>query len=102
MGRAPFFLAVAAVAALFLLVGAALAMSSANYRLDWFTPLSGSGGPASSASYAINVTVGQSAIGVSDGSSYAGCLGYWGYWCSGAGPGPRYSIYLPQVVRGFP
>jgi hypothetical protein len=74
----------------------ALAMSSDNYRLDWFTPVSGSGGgSASSDHYAVNFTVGQTVIGTSDSSNYEGCLGYW---CGGAA---RYRIYLPLVLRSF-
>lgn len=77
-----------------LLSGLALAMSSANYKLDWFTPLTGGGGgPASSANYAVNFTVGQSVIGAADSASYAGCLGYW------CGAGIRYTIYLPLALR---
>ena len=80
--------------AFLLLVGGVLAMSSDNYRLDWFTPLtSGGGGPASSTSYAVNLTIGQSAIGIFDSGSYGVCLGYW---CSGA-TGSR--VFLPLVLR---
>lgn len=83
------------LAVLLLLAGRALAMSSANYRLDWFTPLTGSGGPASSAHYAINFTVGQTAIGSSSSTNYRICLGYW---CGAAG---QYGIYLPLVLRNY-
>ncbi len=60
-----------------LLVAQAMAMSSTNYRLDWFVPLSGTGGSSSSTNYAVNFTVGQTAIGSSTSSTYKGCLGYW-------------------------
>lgn len=77
-----------------LLTGSALAMSSANHRLDWFTPLtSGGGGAAGSANYAANLTVGQTAIGSASSSSYHACLGYW---CGAVGPR---RIYLPLVLR---
>lgn len=80
-----------------LLAGSALAMSSDNYRLDWFTPLtSGGGGAASSTNYAVYFTVGQSAIGASASTSYGGCLGYW---CETA---VEDSIYLPLVLRDRP
>jgi hypothetical protein len=79
---------------LLLSAGSALAMSSANYRLDWFTPLTGGGGgPASSANYAINVTVGQSVIGASSSTNYQVGLGYW---YRGMGP---YYLYLPLIMR---
>jgi hypothetical protein len=85
-----------ALAAPLLLVGPVLAMSSTNYRLDWFTPLtSGGGGPASSAHYAVNFTIGQSAIGASASTNYKGCLGYW---CGAAG---QYRLYLPLVTRTY-
>lgn len=85
----------AALVIVLALVGQALAMSSTNYRLDWFTPLTGAGGgPASSVHYAVNFTIGQSAIGGASSTHYTGCVGYW---C-----GIRlYRFYLPLVVRNF-
>ena len=81
------------LAALLLLAGSALAMSSTNYRLDWFTPLtSGGGGAAGSANYAVNLTVGQTAIGSASSASYRACLGYW---CGTEG---RWRVYLPLVL----
>lgn len=71
-----------------------LAMSSAHYRLDWFTPLTGGGGgAASSAHYAINFTVGQTVIGASSSASYQVGLGYW----YGAASGGR--VYLPLILK---
>jgi hypothetical protein len=70
------------------------AMSSAGYHLGWFTPLTGNGGgPASSAHYTANVTVGQTAIYNSTSAHYQARMGYW----SGFYPGAR--IYLPAVQR---
>jgi hypothetical protein len=93
MKRATFLLA---LVAFLLLAGSALAMSSDNYQLDWFTPLTASGGGAASSDhYSISFTVGQTVIGTSDSSSYEGCLGYW----CGAAAGHR--IYLPLVLRNF-
>ena len=77
-----------------LLTGRALAMSSDNYRLDWFTPLTGGGGgAASSANYAVNFTIGQTASDTSSSAGYEGCLGYW---CDTAG---AYDVYLPLILR---
>lgn len=89
-----------ALAVVLLLAGRALAMSSANFRLDWFVPLTGGGGgPAQSTNYAVNFTVGQSAIGASASTNYGGCLGYW---CGiTEAVGGQYRIYLPLVMRGF-
>ena len=88
---------VATVSVLFvvcLLAGSALAMSSTNYRLDWFTPLtSGGGGAASSTNYAVNLTIGQAAIGGSSSANYAMGLGYW------YGAAAQYKIFLPIVLR---
>jgi hypothetical protein len=87
-----------AAVAFFLLVGSvlSLAMSSANFRLEWFTPgTSGGGGPATSANYAVNLTIGQSAIGASSSTHYEGCLGYW------CGVAVAYRVYLPLVVRNY-
>jgi hypothetical protein len=61
-----------------LVANAGLAMSSTNYALDWFTPLtSGGGGPTSSANYAADVTIGQTAIGKASSTNYRMDLGYW-------------------------
>jgi len=83
-----------ALAALLSLTGGVLAMFSANYRVDWFTPLSGGGGgPANSANYAVNLTVGQAVIGASSSANYGGGLGYW------YGAAAQYRIYLPLLLR---
>lgn len=76
-----------------LITGVAQAMSSTNYRLDWFTPLTGTGGSANSTNYAINFTVGQVAPGTYSSTSYDGCLGYW------CGAVVEYQVYLPVVLR---
>jgi hypothetical protein len=78
-----------------LVSGVALAMSSNNYRLDWLTPLTGGGGgAASSTSYGVNLTVGQSSIGMASSTSYGACLGYWcAEW--------EYRVYVPLVMRDF-
>lgn len=79
---------------LLLFAASAFAMSSANYRLDWYVQLSGGGGgPASSTSYATNFTVGQTAAGQPSSTSYRAGLGYW------YGADVRYTIYLPLVFK---
>jgi len=63
---------------LLLVAGSALAMSSTNFRLDWFTPMTGAGGGlASSANYAVNFTVGQTVVGASASEHFGSGLGYW-------------------------
>jgi hypothetical protein len=77
-----------------LLVQIALAMSSTNYHLDWFTPLTtGGGGAAASAHYAVNVTVGQSASMASASPNYTTGLGYW-YGVVGS-----YRVFLPLIMK---
>jgi hypothetical protein len=79
-----------------LLTGSALAMSSTNYRLDWYTPLTGGGGgAASSTNYAINLTIGQAAIGESSSANYTAGLGYW----YGYGVEQQFQVYLPVVLK---
>ena len=73
-----------------------LAMSSANYELSWFTPLSGSGGSEmSSTNYSAYSTIGQTAIGVSTSTNYSVGLGFW-YWYGLLSRGP---LYLPIIMR---
>lgn len=81
--------------ALGLLVSAsALAMASANYQLNWFTPLSGNGGgPSSSPSYLVNTTIGQTITGPSSSTNYQARTGYW------AGTDAPYSVFLPLLNR---
>ena len=80
-----------------LLGGVALAMSSTHYRLDWFTPgTSGGGEAAGSTHYAVNLTVGQSAIGTSSSTGYRACLGYW------CGIAVEHRIFLPLIMKDFP
>ena len=63
---------------LLLFVQAVQAMESENYKLDWYTLLNSSGGgPANSAHYASNITIGQTAIGSSHSTNYQVGLGYW-------------------------
>ena len=77
-----------------LLTGSARAMSSANYKLDWFVPLTGSGGSEmSSTNYKAYVTIGQTAIGASASANYGACLGYW------CGQLPGGSLHLPLIMR---
>lgn len=84
-----------ALITLLLLAGRVLAMSSDHYRLDWFIPLTGGGGAASSTNYAVNLTVGQTVIGVSESPHYQGCLGYW---CGEF----EHRVYLPLLLRDYP
>jgi hypothetical protein len=79
---------------LLLVTVSTLAMSSPNYRLDWFVPLSGGGGGRSgSTSYTVDYTVGQTAAGPSSSTGYEVGLGYW------YGAVNQYNIFLPAVSK---
>ena len=79
---------------LLLFVHGVQAMSSANFALDWFTPLtSGGGGPSTSANYAANVTVGQTVIGASSSPNFGIGMGYW------YGLFQQFRVRLPLVQR---
>ena len=77
-----------------LLAGSALAMHSANYQINWFTPLTSSGGGnASSSNFSVAYTVGQSVIGKSSSAHFETCLGYW------CGTENGYTIFLPLALQ---
>ena len=60
-----------------MLVAGAVAMKSSNYQLNWLTPGTGSGGKCASSNYAVQFTVGQTAIGQAASANYKADLGYW-------------------------
>jgi hypothetical protein len=60
-----------------LLVSNVVAMSSSSYAMNWYVPVTGSGGEISSTNYSINFTVGQTVIGPISSASYHSGLGYW-------------------------
>lgn len=76
------------------LAAGAQAMSSANYKIEWLMAFLGSGGEASSTNYRAQFTVGQMAVGCSEGSNLRVC---WGFWPGGEMPMPN--IYLPVIMR---
>lgn len=87
--------AISTALVLMLLISAsALAMSSANYRLDWFVQLSGGGGGRStSTAYIANFTVGQTAAGPSSSPGYEAGFGYW------YGTSEQHAIFLPIMTN---
>ena len=94
MNRRRSIFTLAVLLCVLLLASSALAMSSASYKLDWFVPLTGSGGSEmSSTNYKAYVTAGQTAIGASASTNYGACLGYW----CGLLPGGR--LHLPLILR---
>ncbi|MCX8062178.1 MAG: hypothetical protein N3D16_06315 [Anaerolineales bacterium] len=77
MSKKLFFFGVCFLLCIFMVVDIASAMSSPSYRLEWYTPLTGSGGSMSSANYKMDFTVGQSASINLMTSTNRACLGYW-------------------------
>jgi hypothetical protein len=64
------------VAALMLAATSALAQISSHYDQSWHV-MAGAGAPASSENFAVNGTLSQLAIGVSQGSKHRAESGYW-------------------------
>jgi hypothetical protein len=80
---------------------AGLVLSAAEaYTIRWDV-IGGGGGPISSASYTVNSTVGQPAIGPSGSASYRLGAGYW-YVVAVPAPPPEYKVHLPIVVKRYP
>ncbi len=84
----------AALLCVLLLVGLAMAMSSANYAINWDV-MGGGGGSISSTSYAMNSTIGQAIIGYKSSASYELGSGYW------PGGVVEYLVYLPLILKNF-
>jgi len=81
----------AALLAVLLLASNATAQTSTNYDLHWYV-LAGGGERAASASFALNGTLGQWAIGPSADTDYGMHSGYWQSWLD-------QFTYLPLVLR---
>jgi hypothetical protein len=70
-----------------------------TYELSWWTvDGGGSTGPASSPSYSLLGTIGQSDAGVMEGPRYGFVGGFW----AAVPAGTSHQIYLPLVVRNSP
>jgi hypothetical protein len=91
MKRTPVILSCVALS--LLLARSVGAMSSPEYRIDWNNLLSGGGGPASSAEYRVDLTVGQTVSGFSSSPLHQVGLGYW------AGIMATSSLYLPMIAN---
>ena len=64
------------VAALLVVATSVLAQTSTSFDNSWHV-MAGAGAPSSSENFAVNGTLSQLAIGVSQGSSYRAEGGYW-------------------------
>lgn len=81
------------VLALLLVAAAAYAMSSTNFRLNWYEFQAGSGEPRmTSVNFAIDVSASELAAVTSSSTNYAVRMGYWS-----AFPGSR--VFLPMTLR---
>lgn len=90
------------ILAALLAASSALAMSSANFRMDWFLMLSGGGGPTqTSTHYAADLTYGQSAIHSGISANYQSGLGFW-HGLIGTviePPPPLFITQLPMLIK---
>jgi hypothetical protein len=70
------------------------AMSSPNFRLDWYVNISGAGGGRSSSTlYTADFTIGQNAVSAASGPNFSAGMGYWA-----AFPFNTY-LFLPEIVH---
>jgi len=86
-------IAIAALAVVLLVAQLAQAMASPNYRLDWFAPLTASGGASASTNYGMKISIGQTVSQNSASGSYKAQMGYW------AGAYDPYTIQLPLILK---
>jgi hypothetical protein len=80
------------IALLLVLAGTSGAGSSTQYATEW-DAISAGGKPMTSSTYGLAGTIGQPAQGVSSGSGYVLCVGYW------CGADVDHTIYLPIILR---
>lgn len=86
-------IAIAVLVVVLVVAQVAQAMSSASYRLDWFAPLTASGGASASANYGMKISIGQTVSQSSASSNYKAQMGYW------AGVYDPYLMQLPLVLK---
>lgn len=86
-------IAITALAAVLVVAQVAQAMASPNYRLDWFAPLTASGGASASTNYGMKISIGQTVSQPSASGSYKAQMGYW------AGIIDPYAIRLPLIWK---
>jgi hypothetical protein len=76
-----------------------LAQSGGGYDLSWSTVDSGGETFSTGGVYTLGGTAGQPDAGLLMGGSYTLGGGFWG---GGAVTLPKYTVYLPLVLRQFP
>ena len=90
---------IAVLAVLLVVAQVAQAMASASYRLDWFTPLTASGGASASASYKMDISIGQTVSQTSASSGYKAQMGYWAGVPNTSTEPLDHFIHLPLVEK---
>jgi hypothetical protein len=88
---------IAVLAVVLVAAQVAQAMASANYRLDWFAPLTASGGAGASTNYKMNIVIGQTVSQNSASSGYKAQMGYMAGLASA--PEVEYLIQLPLIWK---
>ena len=88
-----------AVCLLLLAASTVLAQSGGGYDLSWSTVDGGGETFSSGGVYTLGGTAGQPDAGLLTGGSYTLGGGFWG---GGALALPRYTVYLPLILRQFP
>ena len=73
------------------------AQTGGGYDLSWHT-IAGGGGISSNGSYVAAGTIGQTAVGHSNGGAFEVSSGFWAVFPSQTGSMP-YKVYLPGVIR---
>ena len=75
-------------------VAVASAMSSPDYRLDWYVNISGAGGGRSSSTqYTADFTIGQNAAFTASSPNINAGIGYWAAFPF------RTTLFLPAVMQ---
>ncbi|MBN2007206.1 MAG: hypothetical protein JXA21_27900 [Anaerolineae bacterium] len=92
MNKRWMWVGVGLLAALFL-ANIAGAQSSASYDFSWHV-LAGGGERAASTNYAMDGTLGQAVVGLSDGALYGMSSGYWQNWPD------THVVFLPLILKG--
>jgi hypothetical protein len=78
---------------LFIIVGTALASTTASYELSWWT-VDGGGGESTSGNYSVNSSIGQPDTSTMSGGNYRLSGGFWGRVVE-----ILHDLFLPLIMR---
>ena len=82
---------------LFIAASLTFAQTGGGYDLSWHT-IAGGRSTSSNGSYVAAGTIGQTAVGHSNGGAFEVSSGFWAVFPSQTGSMP-YKVYLPGVIR---